>query len=204
MNGNSDPRYPAPKQASLATDIGLLEELKSDSPDASWQRFFSVYGGLILRRAYASGLSRADADDVLQETMFEVSRRMASFEYRPEQCRFKTWLMVITRSKIANLLRKQKPTEPLPINAEDIVDANFETNWDNTWKQHVAAEALNRVQKSASPWMFQVFQWSHLQGVGIREITRLSQRSRLAIYMANYKIRVMLKSEIKNLDDGNV
>ena len=59
-----------------------------------------VYGPLIYRQGRRRGLQDADAADMTQEVLFQVSRSIQTFEYRPEQGRFRDWLGTVTENKI--------------------------------------------------------------------------------------------------------
>src|SRR6185369_14809509 len=74
----------------------LLERLRDLDDHASWQEFFDTYWKLIYCAAIKFGLPHADAEDVVQETVIGVARRMETFRYEPEKCSFKGWLMHIT------------------------------------------------------------------------------------------------------------
>jgi len=52
----------------------LLSRLKDWRDDASWQEFFDTYWRLIYGVARKAGLSDAEAQDIVQETVFSVVR----------------------------------------------------------------------------------------------------------------------------------
>jgi RNA polymerase sigma factor (sigma-70 family) len=61
--------------------------------------------------ARKSGLTDTEAQEVVQETIISVSRHIGTFRYDPAVSSFKTWLMVVTRSRIANQYRRRKRFE---------------------------------------------------------------------------------------------
>ena len=93
--------------SSLETRPSLLKRLQSgDEPD-SWREFYEIYGGLIRSFAGKAGLTREEAEDVVQETTIGVARRLPEFVYDPKVCRFKTWLLNQTRWQIRKQLEKR-------------------------------------------------------------------------------------------------
>jgi RNA polymerase sigma factor (sigma-70 family) len=56
-------------------------------------------------------LTDTEAQEVVQETIISVSRHIGTFRYDPAVSSFKTWLMVVTRSRIANQYRRRKRFE---------------------------------------------------------------------------------------------
>ena len=93
---------------SLATRPSLLERLKTGDDSASWQEFYRTYGGLIRFFAAKAGLTEDEAEEVVQETAIGVARRLPEFVYDPKVCRFKTWLLNLTRWRIQDQLRRRK------------------------------------------------------------------------------------------------
>src|SRR5437870_5270435 len=91
----------------LPTRASLLARLKDFGDDRSWSEFLGTYRGLIRRCALNAGLSGEDADEVFQETVIAVSKRMPSFRYDPAVCSFKTWLYRVVRARIADHYRRR-------------------------------------------------------------------------------------------------
>jgi DNA-directed RNA polymerase specialized sigma24 family protein len=52
-------------------------------------------------------VSCSEAEEVVQETVLAVAKGIQGFTYDPAQCAFKTWLLTVTRSKIANQFKKR-------------------------------------------------------------------------------------------------
>jgi RNA polymerase sigma-70 factor (ECF subfamily) len=86
----------------LATRRSLITRLKNWDEQEGWREFFQMYWTLIYSVAVKSGLSDTEAEAVVQETVVSVARALEGYRYDPEQCRFKTWLMGITRRRIVD------------------------------------------------------------------------------------------------------
>src|SRR5215472_1766187 len=91
---------------SLPTRSTLLSRLRDLGDDASWRAFFDTYWRLIYNVARKAGLAEADAQDVVQETVIAVARRIPEFRYDPAKGSFKQWLLLITRRRIHDHLRR--------------------------------------------------------------------------------------------------
>src|SRR3974390_1558161 len=91
----------------LETRPSLLHRLRSGDNPQGWQEFYRIYGGLIRHFASKAGLSADEAEEVVQETAIGVARRLPEFTYDPKVCRFKTWLLNLTRWRIQDQLRKR-------------------------------------------------------------------------------------------------
>ena len=88
-----------------STRQSLLGRLKDWNDDASWQDFFNTYWRRIYGAAIKAGLTEAEAQEVVQETIIAVSKQMPGFKYDPAIGTFKSWLLNQTHWKIADQLR---------------------------------------------------------------------------------------------------
>src|SRR5215468_8825817 len=86
----------------IPTRKSLLARLTDWEDKESWRTFFETYWRLIYGFAVGRGLSHQEAQEVVQETVIAVAKNIGKFSYDPQVCAFKTWLLGVTRSKIAN------------------------------------------------------------------------------------------------------
>src|SRR2546422_1600197 len=147
----------------LPTRRSLLSRLKNWNDQASWKEFFDTYGRLIYRVATKAGLNDAEAQDVVQETVIVVARKIPAFKYDPALGSFKSWLLLITRRRIEKQLKKRMPLQ-VKQTASYAVDVNepnhtatvervpdpksfdLGAEWDAEWKNNLWAVALARVK----------------------------------------------------------
>ena len=86
----------------IPTRRSLLSRLRSWGDQESWHDFFATYWRLIYEVALKSGLSEVEAEEVVQETVISVAKKMPGFKYDPAIGSFKGWLLQITRRRIAD------------------------------------------------------------------------------------------------------
>src|SRR5690242_3097851 len=85
-----------------STRWSLIGRLKNWDDRTGWQQFFDSYWRLIYRTATRSGLTEVEAQEVVQETVLSVARKMKDFQANPGAGSFKGWLLQITRRRIAD------------------------------------------------------------------------------------------------------
>src|SRR6476659_3954586 len=95
----------------LATRRSLVDRLGNWEDQSRWQEFFEIYWKLIYSVARKSGLNDAEAQDVVQETIITVAKKIAKLRYDPAIGSFKGWLLNITRWRIADQFRKRVPSQ---------------------------------------------------------------------------------------------
>src|SRR6266404_6988744 len=77
----------------IPTRQSLLSRLRDWNDQESWKVFFDTYWKLIYNAARRAGLSEAEAQDVVQDTVISVSKSMPNFKYHEDQGSFKSWLL---------------------------------------------------------------------------------------------------------------
>jgi RNA polymerase sigma-70 factor (ECF subfamily) len=91
----------------IPTRASLLGRLKNWDDQESWQDFFNTHWRLIYSVALKAGLPDADAQDVVQDTVLTVAKKIGEFKSDPTIGSFKGWLMLITRRRIADQFEKR-------------------------------------------------------------------------------------------------
>ena len=78
-----------PEAPLLETRSSLIQRLKATINGESWEEFFHTYWELIYNVARRAGLSEADAQDIVQETILKVHNSLDRFEYNRKRGTFK-------------------------------------------------------------------------------------------------------------------
>lgn len=154
----------------IPTRWTLIERLKDWDDGESWRMFFDTYWKLIYGVAMKSGLSHAEAQDVVQETVVSVSKSIKGFRADPALGSFKSWLLNLTRWRITDQVRKRgREVQPLrhpdstatgtPAEARipDPAPGQLDQIWEEEWERHMIEAALERVKKHADARHYQIF-----------------------------------------------
>src|SRR5438309_5743981 len=91
----------------IPTRHSLLNRLKDWGDRTSWQDFFDTYWRLIYNVAVKAGLTDTEAQEVVQETVISVAKKISEFKTDPARGSFSAWLMHTTRWRIADQFRKR-------------------------------------------------------------------------------------------------
>ena len=200
------------KQAGLlATRRSLVDRLANWDDQRRWQEFFDTYWKLIYSTALKCGLTGAEAQEVVQETVITVAKKIDKLKYDPAVGSFKGWLLQITRWRIADQFRKREPENTHRARAADdrqtatiehVPDSNvvdLEAVWEKEWQENLFAAAITRIKKKVDPKQFQIFdcyvrkEWP-AQKVAERLHVNVGQ-----VYLARHRVAALLKKEIKAL-----
>jgi RNA polymerase sigma factor (sigma-70 family) len=195
----------------IATRRSLVERLADWGDQRLWQEFFDTYWKLIHSAARKSGLTDAEAQEVVQETVITVAKNIDKLKYDPAIGSFKGWLLQITRWRIADQFRKREPgnakrlgstDDRLTATIERVPDSqivDLDEVWESSWKENLFEAAVARVKKKIEPKQFQIFdcyvrkEWP-AQKVAERLGVNVGQ-----VYLARHRVGALLKKEIKAL-----
>ena len=198
---------------SLPTRRSLLSRLRNLGDDASWRTFFETYWQLIDNVARKSGLADPEAQDVVQDTVIAVARKMPGFRYDPEKGSFKQWLLLITRRRIHDHFRRLYRSPAIQARQSDpdsalenladpapAPDAQVETAWENEWRQHLLVAALARVRQRVNPKHYQAFDCCVLQNLPAARVARMLGLNMAQVYLAKHRVRLSLKRATSELE----
>jgi RNA polymerase sigma factor (sigma-70 family) len=204
-----------PDQDNLATRRSLLNRLKDWEDQQSWADFFETYWRLIYRFAVQTGLSDAEAQDVVQDTVVSVAKQMKDFKYDPALGSFKSWLLLITRRRIADFHRhrmrqtRQHGKEgevdldnPAVDQIADPAGPDLEALWDAEWHRQLLAAAIQRARRQVEPRQFQIFDCYVLKEWAPKEVTRTLGVTMGQVYLAKHRISAIIKKEVERLEAG--
>jgi RNA polymerase sigma factor (sigma-70 family) len=197
----------------IPTRKSLLDRLANWSDNASWQDFFNTYWKLIYSVALKSGLTHSESQDVVQDTVLAVAKSIGKFQYDPNVCAFKSWLLQVTRSKIANQFgkRKQCPAALDPIlddsSATSLMDratdpASFalEAIWDREWQKNLVDAAICNVKGRVSIEQYQMFDLYVLKKRPVGEVAKTLRVTVGHVYVAKHRISRLIKKEVEMLE----
>ena len=94
-----------------STSWTLINRIKVDDNDA-WERLVTLYTPFLHYWCRRWGVSRADADDVLQEVFQAISKNLKDFRRERAGDSFRGWLRGIARNKALSLCRRRDPPAP--------------------------------------------------------------------------------------------
>lgn len=196
----------------LKTRRSLIERLRDRDDKDSWREFFNRYWKLIYGLAIKSGLTEDESEEVVQETMATLARNLDGYEYRPDECSFKSWIFSAAKWRIIDQVRKRPPGflkagHPEPrsdrtATVERVADDAQELDrlWEKEWQANLMEVALDRVRQKASIKDYQIFDLYVLKGQPVAEVKQLLRVSAAHVYVAKYRVSALVQREIKRLE----
>src|SRR5947208_4545928 len=195
-----------------ATRRSLVDRLVNWDDQKRWQEFFDTYWKLIYSTARKAGLTDAEAQEVVQETVITVAKKIDKLKYDPAIGSFKGWLLQITRWRIVDQFRKREPGEAkrprdvdnrLTATIERIPDSrvvDLDEVWEKDWKENLFEAAIVRAKKTVDPKQFQIFDCYVRKAWPAQKVAEQLGVSLGQVYLARHRVGAVLKKEIKALE----
>jgi RNA polymerase sigma-70 factor (ECF subfamily) len=185
----------------------LLGRLRQDPLDqAAWAEFVGHYGAKVYAWCRKWGLQEADAQDVTQDVLLRLARKMKDFAYDPSRS-FRAWLKTLTSHAWSDFAKaRQRPGQGTGDSAvrtglestearEDLVK-HLEEEFD----RELLEEAMVRVRLRVAPQTWEAFRLTALEGLaGAEAATRIPMQV-AQVFVAKRRVQKMLREEIARLE----
>jgi RNA polymerase sigma-70 factor (ECF subfamily) len=140
----------------MDTPISLLERLRRGADQADWRRLDDLYRPLIRRWVLRDPVVGDDADDLVQEVMGVLVRKLSAFR-RQRLGSFRRWLRLITVHRLQGFRRKHRRRPRAVGHSPDesplaqLADPNSELSrlWDQEHDRHVLRRLLELLESDS-------------------------------------------------------
>ena len=198
----------------IPTRATLIQRLKNWQDQASWQEFFETYWHLIYGVAVKRGLTKTEAQDVVQETMISVAKHMPAFKYDPAIGSFKAWLLNMTRWRIADQFRKRLPVanpvageEETSLGEGKITDQaepvlpELDKLWDEEWQKNLLTVATAKARRRLDPKQYQIFDFYVNKDWAPERVAKTFGLSVNQVYLAKHRVTEAIRQEVERLQN---
>ncbi|MCP4784227.1 MAG: sigma-70 family RNA polymerase sigma factor [Fuerstiella sp.] len=191
------------------TSFSLLDRLQNQQDETAWQQLNDIYAPLILGWLSRQQLERSDRDDVVQDVLLVVLRRLPQFQHNRRPGAFRTWLRAIS----VNCLRDHWRTRRLrPLVGGDtsflealnqLTDDNSDLSrqWDEEHDLIVTRKLLDSIRDDVEEPTWQAFEGVALQEKPAAEVATELRISIASVYQAKSRVLARLRQAAVGLLD---
>ena len=191
------------------TRISLLN-LLSQRDENAWRELDKLYRPLIFNWLRRYQLATSDAEDIAQEVMTVVSKKIAQFEHNGRKGAFRLWLKTITIHSTQNYLDKhqrQPQTGSVLLQGmiAELQDPNSELSaqFDREHDQHVLRMLLDRLSSQFQGSTLEAFRLHVLQGLSVQETAAQLGLATQTVYVAKSRVLRSLREQAEGwIDQG--
>jgi RNA polymerase sigma-70 factor (ECF subfamily) len=194
----------------------LLVRLKDPDDQEAWQQCNDLYSPLLFSFARKAGLREIEAQEVCQQTLIALAKKMPAFKYNRSLGSFRSFLLHTARWRIKDQLRNRQPflrplrEHPTLFGRNDTVnripDPNgfqLEEIWDQESRDSLVQAALARTKRRVSAKNFQIFHEYFVNQSLPHQVARLFNVKPDAVYLIKSRVSRVFKDELKKLQSAS-
>lgn len=186
----------------------LLNRVRRQHDEEAWKEFVHYYRGYVYNIALRMGLSHHDAEEVVQNVMLKLWRRLPEFQYDASKGRFRGWLCTVTANKV-KLLKRHKShdldrlapgeREELTRYLQEINATPSDELAEQEWATYVMTVAWKQVRKEFGENEKAAFEMLS-KGAGVEEVSQKLGLATSSVYVYKKRVTDRLKQEVSRLN----
>lgn len=184
------------------TRSSLLLRIKDRGDSEAWGEFHKLYSPLLYRYARSRGLSREDAEEVRDQCLEQIARKISSFEYDKSKGGFKNWLFRMARGKVIDLLRKHREQRADSQAIQAVADTASapEEHWAQIWKMEHLRFCVKQLEGSVSEKNYKAFCMLLFDGSSVTEVCKRLGMKADHVYKAKFRVLQRVRALMTELD----
>jgi RNA polymerase sigma-70 factor (ECF subfamily) len=192
------------------TSVSLLERLRDEPDGAAWRRLVELCTPLIRNWLRRQEVRDQDAEDVTQEVLAVVVRKLPAFRRQPRAGAFRSWLRQITVNCLRGFWRSRRG-QPQPAGGSDFAHmldqladpaSGLSQVWNKEHDDHMTRRLLEMIRPRFEAKTWQAFQRVVLEGAAVDAVARDLGMSVNAVFIAKSRVAHLLRQEGAGLVDG--
>jgi RNA polymerase sigma-70 factor (ECF subfamily) len=189
------------------TRPSLLLRVRDPGDAEAWREFVDLYGPLVYRFVRKRGLQDADAVDLVQIVLEELTREVRRLNYDPRRGSFRGWLFAVVRNQLSNFYHRGRrgPAGTGDTAAHQLLREQPDRQqdesviWNREHERRMFEWAAAKVRGQFQEASWQAFWQTAVEGRGAKEVAEELGMSVGAIYTAKSRVLDRVKSEIQQL-----
>jgi RNA polymerase sigma-70 factor (ECF subfamily) len=186
-----------------STSASLLQRLRQPNQADAWDRFARLYTPLLLSwaRLPRYGLQPADAEDLVQDILTDLVRKLPDFTYDPQR-RFRNWLRGVFHNKWVDYCRRAGRLPPAGADGLSGVVGPADTDPGEAEEQlFLLRRALELMQKDFEPTTWKACWEVVAEGRSVADVAAELGVTENAVYVAKSRVLRRLREEMTALID---
>ena len=185
----------------METSLTWLGRLVDSPCGAEWQRLSDVYEPLIAGWVTRAGVAHADRDDLVQEVLMVVVRKVGEFEHQHPGA-FRAWLRAILANQLKKYFRENAKLTCL-ISLDSICDPSCDESavYDREHDEYLAARAMRIIEHEFEPATWLAFRLQVINDMRPADVAAKTGISINAVIKAKCRVLKRLREALSLLVD---
>jgi RNA polymerase sigma factor (sigma-70 family) len=196
-------------QSLCKTNHTLLERVRDPHNKEAWQEFITYYEQFIYNILRHLQVPESDAEEVCQEIIIRLWKKLPEFTYNKDRGKFRNWLGVMIRNEANRYFKKANRSNTFIVakDQDQLEDQpQSETEYDidkliaDEWKQYISNLAWESIKGRFQENMQNVI-LLHMDGKSTKEIAEQCNIVESSVRVYIKRIRAHLKNEIDRYNE---
>ncbi len=187
------------RHTGFTTRSSHLRRLRNGE-DEAWREFYRKYRAMILAIGKKKHLPEKESEDLMQEVAAVCHRRMQTFVYEPERCRFRSFLFKVAVNLSLNLLRKSKQNVPDKFLPESITGPGIDEEIVQEYENFLLDRSFLILKESVDSETYLVFELLVIENRPVPEVAAISGKTPNTIYSIKHRCLKKLQKIIARLE----
>lgn len=183
--------------------------LQSSHDEAAWETFVARYGPRIFGWCQSRGLQVADAEDVTQNVLVQMTKSLAKFQY-DESKSFRGWLRRVTENAIVDCFRERRAS-----NDRRMTDAyeslrhlearaNLVSRLNDVFDIELLEHARERVRQRITDNRWLAWELTAIHDEPAATVKEKLSMPITSVYTARNQVQEMIRKEVRRLETAGL
>lgn len=187
------------------TRITLVARLKDGRDGGAWSEFLDLYQPLVVRLLRRRGLQDADAEDLSQEVLMAICRRIEDWQHNGRKGAFRSWLYIVSKNLMLNLLAREKNrlVGVSAVELDALLDERSKTSdaSELEYRRELLARGAELIRREFRETTWTAFWRSAVEHLPISDVAEELNMSEGAVYIARSRVMARLREVVLDFEE---
>ena len=188
------------RHCGFTTRSSHLQRLKNGE-DAAWLEFYRKYRAMIFAIGRKLHLPDDAAEDLMQEVAIVCYRRLQTFIYDRDNCRFRSFLFQVTVNLSRNLRRKKRKKIPAEIFSADESLPGLDEDFLREYERLILDRSFLILKESVDSETYLAFEMLFVEDRPVSEVAAVTGKTANALYSIKHRCLNKLQTIIIQLQE---
>ena len=184
----------------FTTRSSHLRRLKNGE-DAAWREFYLKYRAMIFAIGRKMHLPEEAGEDLMQEVAMVCYRRLQTFIYNRDNCRFRSFLFQVTVNLSRNLRRKKRGKLPPGIFHADETVPGLDEDFLREYERLILDRSFLILKESVDSETYLAFEMLFIEDRPVSEVVAITGKTANALYSVKHRCLNKLQTIIIQLQN---